>query len=182
MNVIQCALPDLLILEPKVFSDERGFFYESYNARAMAEIAGITAGFVQDNCSHSVRNVLRGMHYQVGQAAQGKLIRAIAGEIFDVVVDIRRSSPTFGKWVASVLSGENNRMLWVPPGFAHGFLVTSAHARVQYKTTTFWAPQHERCILWSDAELRITWPLDGEPIVSAKDRAGVSLKEAELLP
>ncbi len=182
MNVIKCALPDLLILEPKVFSDERGFFYESYNARALAEIAGITAGFVQDNYSHSVRNVLRGMHYQVGQAAQGKLIRAMAGEIFDVVVDVRPSSPTFGKWVASVLSGENNRMLWVPPGFAHGFLVTSAHAEVRYKTTTFWAPQHERCILWNDPELGITWPLNGQPIVSAKDRAGLSLKEAELLP
>lgn len=181
MNVIPSSVPEVLILEPKVFGDERGFFYESYNARVLAEQAGINASFVQDNHSRSAKNVLRGLHYQI-QQPQGKLIRVTAGEVFDVAVDIRRSSPTFGKWTGNILSGNNQRMLWIPPGFAHGFLVTSDHAEVEYKTTDYWAPQHERCIVWNDPDLSINWPLQGEPILSQKDRAGVSYRQAEIFP
>ena len=181
MNVVKSTLPEVLILEPKVFGDDRGFFYESYNERAFAAAIGPSVHFVQDNHSRSARNVLRGMHYQIRQP-QGKLLRVTAGEIYDVAVDIRRSSSTFGKWTANVLSDKNKHMLWIPQGFAHGFLVTSDYAEFQYKTTDYWAPQHERCILWNDPQLAIAWPLDGEPILSAKDRTGVPLKEAELFP
>ena len=179
MNVIQATLPEVLILEPGFFGDERGFFYESYNARAFAELAGITASFVQDNHSRSARNVLRGLHYQIRQP-QGKLVRVTMGEAFDVAVDIRKGSPTFGRWTANILSSDNRRMLWIPAGFAHGFLVTSDGAEVLYKTTDFWAPQYERCILWNDPDLGIPWPLDGEPILSGKDRLGSPLRAAEV--
>jgi len=180
MQVIRTAIPEVLVIEPKVFGDERGYFYESYNEREL-EKQGLRAHFVQDNQSRSARNVLRGLHYQVRQA-QGKLVRVTAGEIYDVAVDLHRSSPTFGKWTAVVLSAENRRMCWVPPGYAHGFLVTSDYAEVQYKTTDYWAPQHERCIIWNDRDLGVPWPLKGEPVLSQKDRAGLSLKEAEVFP
>ncbi len=179
MNVISTAIPEVLIIEPRVFGDERGFFMESYNQQAFADKAGITAHFVQDNHSRSGKNVLRGLHYQI-QQAQGKLVRAIVGTILDVAVDIRRSSPTFGQWVSCELSAENKRMLWVPAGFAHGFLVTSDVAEVLYKATDFYAPQYERSILWNDPDLAIAWNLDGEPVLSAKDLAGKPLKDAEV--
>ncbi len=178
MNVIPTAIPDVLIVEPKVFTDERGFFYESFNKKAMQQ-AGMTGDFVQDNHSRSARNVLRGLHYQIRQP-QGKLVRALAGEIFDVAVDIRRRSPTFGKWVGMDLSAENKRMAWVPPGFAHGFMVLSEYAEVLYKTTDYWAPQFERTIVWNDRDLAIAWPVTGEPRLSAKDKAGTAFHEAEL--
>ena len=181
MKVERAAIPDVLVLEPQVFGDARGFFYESYNRRRFAAATGLDVEFVQDNHSRSDRNVLRGLHYQVRQA-QGKLVRVTAGEIYDVAVDLHRSSPTFGKWTAVVLSAENRRMCWVPPGYAHGFLVTSDYAEVQYKTTDYWAPQHERCIIWNDRDLGVPWPLKGEPVLSQKDRAGLSLKEAEVFP
>jgi len=180
MQVNRTAIPEVLVIEPKVFGDERGYFYESYNEREL-EKQGLRAHFVQDNQSRSARNVLRGLHYQVRQA-QGKLVRVTAGEIYDVAVDLHRSSPTFGKWTAVVLSAENRRMCWVPPGYAHGFLVTSDYAEVQYKTTDYWAPQHERCIIWNDRDLGVPWPLKGEPVLSQKDRAGLSLKEADVFP
>ena len=178
MNVIQTKISDVLIVEPKVFADARGFFYESFNKKLM-QAAGITGDFVQDNHSHSIKNVLRGLHYQIKQP-QGKLIRATVGEIFDVAVDIRRRSPTFGKWVGFNLSEQNRRMAWIPPGFAHGFLVLSKHAEVLYKTTDYWAPQFERTIVWNDGSLGITWPIQGEPQLSAKDIAGVTINEAEV--
>jgi dTDP-4-dehydrorhamnose 3,5-epimerase len=181
MKIIPTELAEVLILEPKVFGDDRGFFYESYNERAFSAALGPDFHFVQDNHSRSARNVLRGLHYQI-QQPQGKLVRVTAGEIYDVAVDIRRSSPTFGKSTAAVLSASNKKMCWVPPGFAHGFLVVSDHAEVQYKTTDYWAPQHERCIVWNDPDLAISWPLKGEPILSQKDRAGLPLKEAEVFP
>jgi len=180
MQVIRTAIPEVLLIEPKVFGDDRGFFYESYNERELEKL-GLRAHFVQDNHSRSARNVLRGLHYQIRQP-QGKLVRVTAGEIYDVAVDIRRGSPTFGKWTAAVLSASNRKMCWVPAGFAHGFLVVSDHAEVQYKTTDYWAPQHERCILWNDRDLAISWPIKGEPILSQKDRTGLPLKEAELFP
>ncbi len=179
MNVIKTEIPDLLIIEPKVFGDERGFFFESFNARAFAEKTGVMDSFVQDNHSRSAKGVLRGLHYQI-QQPQGKLVRAVEGEIYDVVVDVRRSSPTFGKWEGVTLSAENKRQLWVPVGFAHGFVVTSDYAEVLYKTTDYWAPEHERSISWNDPALAIDWPLDGEPLLSAKDKAGVPLAEAEV--
>ena len=178
MNVIQTAVPDVLIVEPKVFADARGFLYESFNKRAM-QAAGISGDFVQDNHTRSARNVLRGLHYQIKQP-QGKLVRAIVGEVFDVAVDIRKRSPTFGKWVGINLSAENRRMAWIPSGFAHGFLVLSEYAEVLYKTTDYWAPQFERTIIWSDRKLGITWPIQGEPQLSAKDSAGVIFTEAEI--
>lgn len=178
MNVIPTAIPDVLIVEPQVFTDARGFFYESFNKKAM-QVAGITGDFVQDNHSRSARNVLRGLHYQITQP-QGKLVRVVAGEIFDVAVDIRRRSPTFGKWVAMNLSAQNRRMAWVPPGFAHGFLVLSEFAEVLYKTTDYWAPQSERTIVWNDRGLAIAWPTGEEPQLSAKDKAGTTFKEAEI--
>lgn len=178
MNVIQTNISDVLIVEPKVFADARGFFYESFNKKLM-QAAGITGDFVQDNHSRSIKNVLRGLHYQIKQP-QGKLIRATVGEIFDVAVDIRRRSPTFGKWVGFNLSEQNRRMAWIPPGFAHGFLVLSEHAEVLYKTTDYWAPQFERTIIWNDGSLGITWPIQGDPQLSAKDIAGVTIDEAEV--
>jgi dTDP-4-dehydrorhamnose 3,5-epimerase len=179
MNVRPASLPDVLILEPKVFGDERGFFIESYNAREFADKTGITAQFVQDNHSRSARSVLRGLHYQI-QQAQGKLVRVITGEICDVAVDIRKHSPTFGTWTANVLSMENRKMLWIPQGYAHGFVVISEFAEVEYKTTDYWAPQFERCILWNDPKLNIPWPLQGAPLLSAKDQQGRCLADAEL--
>ena len=181
MNVIATSIPDLLILEPKVFGDARGFFYESFNARAFAEAAGLQREFVQDNHSRSARGVLRGLHYQV-QQAQGKLVRVCAGEVLDIAVDIRRSSPTFGQWVGVRLSAENKRQLWIPEGFAHGFVVLSDYAEFLYKTTDYYAPAHERCIRWDDPELAIDWEFEGTPQLSPKDLAGLSLSEAELFP
>lgn len=174
---IPTSLPDVFVLEPRVFGDERGFFLESYNEQAMREF-GIDEGFVQDNHSCSSRNVLRGLHYQVKQT-QGKLVRVVEGEILDVAVDLRRSSPTFGRWEAVRLSGENKRMLWIPRGFAHGFRVISEKAHVLYKATDYYAPEHERTLVWNDPELKIDWGLDSEPIISAKDQRGVNLANAE---
>lgn len=179
MNVIRSAIPDVLILEPKVYGDERGFFFESYNEKVLAEKAGITAHFVQDNHSRSAKNVLRGLHYQIKQP-QGKLVRVIAGEVFDVAVDIRKNSPTFGKWTGFNLSAENKRMAWIPSGFAHGFLVLSDYAEFLYKTTDYWAPEYERCIRWNDADLAVDWPFQGEPVLSVKDQAGVAFRAAEV--
>ncbi|HKA38998.1 MAG TPA: dTDP-4-dehydrorhamnose 3,5-epimerase [Burkholderiales bacterium] len=181
MQVVRTAIPEVLVIEPKVFGDDRGFFYESYNERAFAAATGVSVRFVQDNHSRSARNVLRGLHYQVRQP-QGKLVRVSAGEIYDVAVDIRRGSPSFGKWMGVVLSAANRKMCWIPAGFAHGFLVTSDHAEVQYKTTDYYAPEHERCIAWNDRDLAISWPIRDEPVLSAKDRAGVPLARAEVLP
>ena len=180
MNVISTEIPEVLIIEPKIFGDERGFFFESFNHKAFVEKTGVTAEFVQDNHSKSSKNVLRGLHYQM-QQPQGKLLRVVSGEIFDVAVDIRKSSPTFGQWVGCMLSAENKQQLWVPAGFAHGFLVVSETAEVLYKTTDYYAPSHERCILWNDPDLAIDWPLDGaKPILSAKDQAGQTLKRAQV--
>jgi dTDP-4-dehydrorhamnose 3,5-epimerase len=177
LKKIPTSLPGVFSLEPKVFGDERGFFFESYNQRLMAD-AGIRESFVQDNHSSSSRNVLRGLHYQLKQP-QGKLVRAAEGEILDVAVDMRRSSPTFGRWEGVRLSAENKRMLWIPAGFAHGFLVISERAQVLYKATDFYAPEHERTLAWNDAQLKIRWELEGEPIVSAKDQRGVAFSDAE---
>lgn len=181
MKIVSTEIADVLIIEPQVFQDARGFFYESYNQKAFSEKTGVLAHFVQDNHSRSIHNVLRGLHYQI-QQPQGKLVRAIAGVIFDVAVDLRKSSPTFGKWVSCHLSAENKRQLWIPPGFAHGFLVLSETAEVLYKTTDYYAPQHERCILWNDPDLAIDWLLDAPFLVSAKDKAGQPFKTAEVFP
>lgn len=180
MKVIPTALPDVLLIEPRVFSDERGYFFEGWNRRALAA-AGLDADFVQDNHSRSVRNVLRGLHYQI-EHAQGKLVRICSGEVFDVAVDIRKASPTFGRWVGMTLSGENKQMLWIPPGFAHGFLVLSEAAEFLYKTTDYWYPQHERTLLWNDPALGIVWPLAGAPVLAAKDAAGRPLALADVFP
>ena len=180
MNIVKTEIPEVLIIEPKVFGDARGFFFESYNQKAMVD-AGIIAPFVQDNHSRSARNVLRGLHYQI-QQPQGKLVRVVVGEVYDVAVDVRKSSPTFGQWVGFNLSAENKRLAWIPPGFAHGFLVVSDYAEFLYKTTEFWAPQHERSIRWDDPDLGIAWPLQGEPLLAAKDAAAVQLKDAEVFP
>lgn len=177
MNAIPSAIPDVLILEPKVFGDERGYFYESWNRRTFDGL-GIKAEFVQDNHSKSQRNVLRGLHYQI-ERAQGKLVRATAGQVYDVAVDLRRSSPTFGQWVGFTLSAENKRMVWIPPGFAHGFCVMSGFAEVLYKTTDYWSQAHERTLLWNDARLAISWPLNGEPLLAAKDLDGRPFAQAE---
>ena len=181
MKIVNTALPDVLIIEPRVFGDARGFFFESFNLRVFQERTGLSPTFVQDNYSRSGRNVLRGLHYQIKQA-QGKLVRVIVGEVFDVAVDIRRSSPTFGKWAGMMISAENKRQMWIPPGFAHGFLVLSDSADFLYKTTDYYAPEHERSILWNDPDIGIDWPLKGEPILAAKDRAGTRLREAEVFP
>ncbi len=181
MQVIQTGIPDLLILEPKVFGDARGFFFESFNQRVFRQLTGREDNFVQDNHSRSAKGVLRGLHYQIRQP-QGKLVRAVAGEVFDVAVDVRRASPTFGKWFGLILSAENKRMLWIPPGFAHGFVVLSDYAEFLYKTTDYWAPEHERCIIWNDDDLGIDWPIDGEPLLSVKDGAGKTFREAEVFP
>lgn len=179
MKVIRTDIPEVLLLEPRVYQDERGFFLESYNRRTFREATGLEVDFVQDNQSFSVRNVLRGLHYQVRQA-QGKLVEVMAGEIFDVAVDLRRRSPTFGNWVGVTITGGGHRMIWIPPGFAHGYIVLSEHAIVFYKTTDFYAPEHERTILWNDPALGIRWPLEGEPIVSDKDRRGSAFRSADL--
>lgn len=179
MNVIETGIPGLLVLEPKVFGDARGFFMESFNARTFAELTGVKAEFVQDNHSRSGRGVLRGLHYQV-QQPQGKLVRVAQGRVFDVAVDLRRSSPTFGKWYGVELSGENHRQFWVPAGFAHGFYVLSDSADFLYKTTDYYAPQHERSLAWNDATVGVQWPLEGEPQLSAKDLAGKPLGECEV--
>ena len=179
MRAIETSLPGVVILEPKVFGDERGFFFESYNERAVTELLGRRLGFVQDNHSRSMRNVLRGLHYQIRQP-QGKLVRVIRGEVFDVAVDLRRSSPTFGRWEGVVLSEENRRQLWIPEGFGHGFLTLSESAEFLYKTTDYWAAQHERTIAWDDPTLAVAWPLQGTPVLSEKDRRGVAFAEAEL--
>ena len=177
MRVVETAIPDVRIVEPRVFADDRGAFFESWNARAFATL-GIDATFVQDNQSRSHRNVLRGLHYQI-RHAQGKLVRVVSGEVYDVVVDLRASSPTFGRHEGVTLSETNRRMLWVPPGFAHGFLVLSAHADFVYKTTDYWYPEHERTLLWNDPALRIAWPLEGMPTIASKDAAGTPLAQAE---
>ncbi len=179
MEVIQTTIPDVLIIEPKVFGDERGFFMESFNEKKFQEQAGITASFVQDNHSRSTKNVLRGLHYQIKQA-QGKLVRVVLGEVYDVAVDIRKSSPTFGQWVGYLLSEANKRQLWIPPGFAHGFVVLSDTADFLYKTTDYYAPEYERSILWNDPQLNIDWKFKGSPALSAKDLAGVTLEQAEV--
>jgi dTDP-4-dehydrorhamnose 3,5-epimerase len=185
MKATRTEIPDVLLLEPKVFGDARGFFFESYNGRAFREATGIEPTFVQDNHSRSARGVLRGLHYQLKQP-QGKLVRVVRGSVFDVAVDIRRSSPTFGQWTGAVLSEENHRQLWVPAGFAHGFLVLSEFADFLYKTTDYYAPEHERCIAWDDAGLGIAWPFAEHgieaPVLSAKDRSGVAFRSAETMP
>ncbi len=178
MQRIDTAIPDVFMIAPKVFGDERGFFFESYNKRAMQEL-GITDEFVQDNHSRSGRGVLRGLHYQI-QHTQGKLVRVIAGSVFDVAVDLRKNSATFGQWVGMELSADNKRMAWIPPGFAHGFVVTSDTAEFLYKTTDYWSPPDERCLLWNDPALGINWPLEGEPTIAAKDAAGLPLSQCEV--
>lgn len=177
MNIIKTALPEVLIIEPRVFGDERGFFFESWNTRAFEE-AGLPINFVQDNHSRSAKNVLRGLHYQI-KNPQGKLVRVIAGSVFDVAVDMRRASPNFGQWTGTELNADNKRMIWVPPGFAHGFLVLSESADFLYKTTDFYAPEYERTLLWNDAQVAVRWPVPGTPLLSAKDAQGKSLREAE---
>ncbi|MDB5941695.1 MAG: rfbC [Ramlibacter sp.] len=179
MRTIPTAIAEVLIVEPQVHGDARGFFFESFNQRAFEAAAGVGATFVQDNHSRSGKGVLRGLHYQIRQP-QGKLVRVVRGSAFDVAVDIRRGSPTFGRWVGVELSEENHRQLWVPPGFAHGFVVTSESADFLYKATDYYAPQHERCIAWDDPEIGIEWPLDCPPSLSAKDKAGVKLANAEV--
>ena len=176
MKVIETALPDVLLLEPRVIEDERGHFFESYNKKTLKDL-GIDYEFVQDNHSRSKKGVLRGLHYQI-QQPQGKLVRVIEGEVFDVAVDIRKSSPTFGQWVGFNLSAANKRIAWIPPGFAHGFLTLSGVAEILYKTTDYWAVEHERCINWDDRQLLVEWPLMEKPIVSSKDREGLSLTRA----
>jgi dTDP-4-dehydrorhamnose 3,5-epimerase len=178
VKVIPTAIADVLIIEPTVFGDQRGFFFESFNLRKFAEIVGGDVNFVQDNHSRSSKNVLRGLHYQI-QQPQGKLVRVVEGTIFDVAVDIRRSSPTFGKHVTVELSADNKRMLWIPAGFAHGFIVTSDTAEVLYKATDYWAPEFERSVVWNDPTINIAWPIDNLPVLSAKDQLGKLLEEAE---
>ncbi len=179
MEIKETNLPGVLLIEPTVFGDDRGYFYESFNERKFAELTGLHVNFVQDNHSKSVKNVLRGMHYQI-QQAQGKLVRVVAGEVFDVAVDLRKDSPTFGQWTGAYLSAENRLQMWIPEGFAHGFVVTSDSAEFLYKTTDFWAPQYERCLQWNDPSVGIQWPLSAEPTLSAKDQIGKSLAEAEV--
>ncbi|PID44220.1 MAG: dTDP-4-dehydrorhamnose 3,5-epimerase [Proteobacteria bacterium] len=179
MNVIKTDIPDVLILEPKVFGDERGFFMESFNQKVWREATGVDLDFVQDNHSRSSRGVLRGLHYQIKQP-QGKLVRVVAGEVFDVAVDLRRFSPTFGMWAGVVLSDENKRLFWIPPGFGHGFLVLSESADFLYKATNFYAPEYEREIIWNDPDIGIEWPFTGTPELSGKDAAANRLKDAEV--
>ena len=179
MDTTHPLRPGVVIIEPQVFGDDRGFFFESFNARRFSELTGVTATFVQDNHSRSLKNVLRGLHYQIRQP-QGKLVRVIAGEVLDVAVDLRRSSPQFGRWQSVVLSAANKRQAWIPAGFAHGFLVRSEAAEFLYKTTSYWAPEFERCIRWNDPELAIDWQLQEEPVLSTKDAKGLSFAEAEV--
>lgn len=179
MQVIRTGIPEVLLLEPKVFADARGFFFESYHRRAFHKAIGVDVEFVQDNHSRSKRNVLRGLHYQIRQA-QGKLVRVIAGEVWDVAVDLRRSSASFGKWTGFTLSAESKRMAWIPPGFAHGFLVVSESAEMLYKATDYYAPEHERTIVWNDPVLAIQWPISGIPVIADKDQRGSALRAAEV--
>ena len=179
MRIIGTDNPDVLLLEPRVFSDERGFFLEAWNARGFQNETKLDVQFVQDNHSRSARNVLRGLHYQIRQA-QGKLVHVVRGRIFDVAVDLRKSKPTFGQWVAHELSENNHRQLWIPPGFAHGFVVLSEVADVLYKTTDYYDPANERCLIWNDPTVAIAWPLNGEPVLSPKDRSGLPLAKAEV--
>jgi dTDP-4-dehydrorhamnose 3,5-epimerase len=179
MKATKLAIPDVVLLEPRVFGDDRGFFFESYNRRAFHEATGLDPDFVQDNHSRSVKGVLRGLHYQLPPKAQGKLVRVTHGEVFDVAVDIRRSSPTFGQWVGEVLSATNKRQLWIPAGFAHGFVTLSESAEFLYKTTDYYSTEHERCIIWNDSDIAIEWPLSESPILSAKDAVAPTLARAE---
>lgn len=179
MKTTMLAIPEVLLIEPQVFGDEWGFFFESFNQTKFNAAIGRQVVFVQDNHSRSARNVLRGLHYQI-QNPQGKLVRVVHGEVFDVAVDIRRSSPSFGQWSGQVLSAENKKMLWVPEGFAHGFLVLSEHAEFLYKTTDYWSPEHERCVAWNDPELAIEWSFSEAPVLSAKDRLGKALRDADV--
>ncbi|MBO3460303.1 dTDP-4-dehydrorhamnose 3,5-epimerase [Aetokthonos hydrillicola Thurmond2011] len=181
MKIIETEIPDVLVIEPRIFEDERGFFYESYNERVFQEKANITERFVQDNHSRSAENILRGLHYQIKQP-QGKLVRVVVGEVFDVAVDLRASSKWFGQWVGVNLCAKKKQQLWIPPGFAHGFLVVSEYAEVLYKTTDYYAPTYERTILWSDPDLAIAWPVETQPFLSVKDQAGKLLKESEVFP
>lgn len=178
-TAIPTAIPEVLVLEPRVFGDARGFFFESFNARDFARATGLNVDFVQDNHSKSAKGVLRGLHYQI-QHAQGKLVRVVEGEVFDVAVDLRRSSPTFGRWVGERLSADNHRQLWVPPGFAHGFVVLSESAQFLYKTTDYWSPEHERSLLWNDPAIGIDWPIDAQPLLAAKDAAAPRLRDADV--
>jgi dTDP-4-dehydrorhamnose 3,5-epimerase len=178
-TVTPTAIPEVLVLEPKVFGDARGFFFESFNARDFREVTGLNVEFVQDNHSKSAKGVLRGLHYQI-QNPQGKLVRVVQGAVFDVAVDLRKSSPTFGHWVGEILSAENHKQLWVPPGFAHGFVVLSDSAEFLYKTTDYWYPEHERSLLWNDSTVGIVWPIDFAPQLAAKDAAGKVFGEAEM--
>jgi dTDP-4-dehydrorhamnose 3,5-epimerase len=177
MDVIETAIPDVKLLKPKLFGDERGFFMESYNQKTLQDLCGLDVDFVQDNPSRSTKNVLRGLHYQMEQA-QGKLVRVVSGEVFDVAVDLRQSSATFGQWAGTVLSGQNHHQFYVPPGFAHGFVVLSDTADFLYKTTDYYAPQYEKCIRWDDPDIGIEWPMDAEPSLSEKDKARVSFQQA----
>ena len=179
MKIIQTEIPDVLVIEPQVFEDDRGFFLESYNERVWQQKANFVEHFVQDNHSRSAKNVLRGLHYQIKQP-QGKLVRVVAGEIFDVAVDLRASSKYFGQWISIQMNAQNKQQLWIPPGFAHGFLVLSEYAEVFYKTTDYYAPEYERTLLWSDPDLAIAWPIEEEPILSNKDKAGKQLRQAEV--
>jgi len=179
MNIIPTNLPEVLIIEPKVFGDDRGFFYESFNAKKFAELTGIELPFVQDNHSMSAKNILRGLHYQI-QQAQGKLVRVVSGEVFDVAVDLRKSSPRFGQWTGVTLSANNQRQLWIPPGFAHGFVVTSDKAEFLYKTTDYWAPEFERSLMWNDPAIGIEWPITEAPVLSGKDQVAKLLADAEV--
>lgn len=181
MKAISTSIPDVLVIEPTVFHDERGFFFESFNEQRFFECLGSNTHphFVQDNHSRSVKNVLRGLHYQI-QQPQGKLVRVVVGEVFDVCVDLRKSSPSFGKWVGVTLSAENKRQIWVPEGFAHGFVVLSDFAESLYKTTDYWAPEHERCLLWNDPGIDIDWPIDNSPLLAVKDKNGKRLVDAEV--
>jgi len=178
MKATPTRIPDVLLIEPKVFGDDRGFFFESFNRCTFHEATGLNVDFVQDNHSKSARNVLRGLHYQLAQP-QGKLVRVTQGEVFDVAVDIRKGSSTYGQWVGEILSAENKKQLWIPAGLAHGFVVLSETAEFLYKTTDYYATQHERCIAWNDPDLAIAWPIEGQPLLSAKDAAGAAFREAE---
>lgn len=178
-TVTPTAIPEVLVLEPKVFGDARGFFFESFNAQNFSEVTGLDVSFVQDNHSKSSKGVLRGLHYQI-QRPQGKLVRVVQGAVFDVAVDLRKSSPTFGKWVGQVLDAQNHKQLWIPPGFAHGFVVLSESAEFLYKTTDYWYPEHERSLLWNDVTVGIDWPIDFEPQLATKDTAGKVWSEADL--
>lgn len=180
MKVIDTPISGLVILEPKVFGDDRGFFFESFSRKAFCAAAGIDVDFVQDNHSRSGKNVLRGLHYQLAPKAQGKLVRVVLGAVFDVAVDIRKDSPTFGHWIGETLSAENKKQMWIPPGFAHGFLTLTESAEFLYKTTDYYSPEHERCIAWNDAEIGVEWPLSGTPLLSSKDVQGVPLRGAEI--